>query len=337
MDPKPPEQRRIGVYGGKQLADYGFGDGHPFGPDRFNAFWSAFTASGLKSKTRVLPPVRAQDEDVLRFHTRAYLDRVRDRSATGAGYLDAGDTPAVRGIYESALYVVGSVLDAVARIMGGDLTRALVPIAGLHHARPDGASGFCVFNDCGIAVETLRQVHGIQRIAYVDIDAHHGDGVFYAFADDPELAIVDFHEDGRYLYPGTGNATETGGGPARGTKLNIPLPPNADDALFFRLWPAAERFIDRFRPEVVLLQCGADALAGDPLTHLDLTTAVHREVTSALCRITDKYCNGRLLALGGGGYDREHTARAWTNVVAAMVDSTPDSIGVLSGKQVRVL
>jgi len=323
MDPKPPEQRRIGVYGGKQLAAYGFGDGHPFGPDRFNAFWSAFTASGLKSKTSVLPPARAQDEDVLRFHTRAYLDRVRDQSETGTGYLDAGDTPAVRGIYESALYVVGSVLDAVTRIMGGDLTRALVPIAGLHHARPDGASGFCVFNDCGIAVETLRRVHGIQRIAYVDIDAHHGDGVFYAFADDPELTIVDFHEDGRYLYPGTGNATETGVGPARGTKLNIPLPPNADDALFFRLWSAAERFIEKSRPEILLLQCGADALAGDPLTHLDLTTAVHREVTASLCRIADKHCDGRLLALGGGGYNREHTARAWTNVVAAMVDSTP--------------
>lgn len=322
MDLSPAETKRIGVYGGERLARYGFGDGHPFGPDRFNAFWSAFAASGLKAKTRILPPVQAQDSDVLRFHTRTYLDRVREQSASGTGYLDAGDTPAVRGIHESALFVVGSVLDAVARIMKGELTRAMVPIAGLHHARPDGASGFCVYNDCAIAIETLRQVHGVQRIAYVDIDAHHGDGVFYAFADDPELTIVDFHEDGRYLYPGTGHATETGIGPARGTKLNIPLPPDTEDSLFFRLWPAAEHFIANARPELILLQCGADGLAGDPITHLRLTTAVHRDVTASLCRLADRQCNGRLLAMGGGGYNLEHTAQAWTNVVAAMVDNT---------------
>ncbi|MEA3278513.1 MAG: acetoin utilization protein AcuC [Pseudomonadota bacterium] len=314
-------RNRIGVYGGEELGRYGFGDGHPFGPDRLASFWDLFIASGLNEKTQVLRPVSATDEDILRFHTREYLDLVRERSRTGEGYLDAGDTPAVPGIFEGALYVVGSVLDAAARIMAGTLTRAMVPIAGLHHARPEGASGFCVFNDCGIAVETLRRVHGLQRIAYVDIDAHHGDGVYYAYAEDPELCIADIHEDGRYLYPGTGDTGEIGIGPARGTKLNVPLPPNADDDLFFRLWPTVERFVDAFRPEFVLFQCGADGLAGDPITDLRLSPAVHRKVTGSLCRIADRHCRGRLLALGGGGYNREHTAQAWTAVIGAMVDS----------------
>jgi len=312
-------RQRVGAYGGELLARYGFGDGHPFGPDRHNAFWDRLAASGLQARVRALPPVRAQDEDVLRFHTEAYLEQVRRQSATGQGYLDYGDTPAVVGIYESALYVVGSTLDAVARILAGELKRAMVPIAGLHHARRDAAAGFCVFNDCGIAIETLRRVHGIQRIAYVDMDAHHGDGVFYAFVEDPDLAIVDFHEDGHYLYPGTGHADETGTGPARGTKLNVPLPPFAEDGQFLRLWPKAERFLEDYAPEFILLQCGADALAGDPITHLQLSTDVYRAVTASLCRIADNLCEGRVLAVGGGGYDRDHTARAWTEVVATLV------------------
>lgn len=315
-------ERRIGVYGGEQLARYGFGDGHPFGPDRHNAFWDTLAESGLRAKIQALPPVQARDQDVLRFHTGAYLEQVREQSATGQGYLDYGDTPAVKGIYESALFVVGSTLDAVTRILAGELTRAMVPIGGLHHARRDGAAGFCVFNDCGIAIETLRRMHGIRRIAYVDIDAHHGDGVFYAFVDDPELAIVDFHEDGRYLYPGTGHADETGTGPARGTKLNVPLPPFAEDGQFLSLWPAAERFLDKYKPQFILLQCGADTLAGDPITHLYLSTAVYRTVTDSLCRIADDNCEGRLLAMGGGGYDLDQTARAWTEVVATMVTTT---------------
>jgi len=315
-------EKRIGVYGGEQLACYGFGDGHPFGPDRHDVFWDALTASGLKAKIRSLPPVQARDKDVLRFHTGSYLEQVRKQSETGQGYLDYGDTPAVIGIYESALFVVGSTLDAVARILAGELTRAMVPIAGLHHARRDGAAGFCVFNDCGIAIETLRQVYGIQRIAYVDIDAHHGDGVFYAFDDDPELAVVDFHEDGHYLYPGTGHANETGTGPACGTKLNVPLPPFTEDEQFLSSWSTAECFIENYRPRFILLQCGADALVGDPITHLHLSTAVHRQVTTSLCRIADDICEGRLLAMGGGGYERNHTARAWTEVVAAMVETT---------------
>jgi len=313
-------QPTVCIYIGDELAAYGFGQGHPFGPDRLDAFWRQTQANGLDRQVLQCSPVVATRAAIERFHTPAYVDRVITQSASGTGYLDAGDTPAPQGIYEAACFVVGSVLDAVARLLHGACRHAFVPIAGLHHARRNAAAGFCVFNDCGIAIETLRQVHGVRRVAYVDIDAHHGDGVFYSFEDDPELLFVDLHEDGRFLYPGTGSVTETGRGAARGTKLNIPMPPDADDALFSRAWDQAEAFIDAARPEFILLQCGADSIAGDPITHLRYSPAAHRHAASRLCRLAEKHCQGRLLALGGGGYNRSNLAATWTAVVSALLE-----------------
>lgn len=310
------------VYRGAALARYGFGHGHPFGTDRHDAFWDACAAAGLDAQVCICAPVQAQDADLLRFHVHGYVERVKRQSADGRGYLDAGDTPAFPGVYEAAAAVVGCVLDAARRVLAGQCRRAFVPIAGLHHARRDGAAGFCVFNDAGVLIETLRAVHGLRRIAYVDIDAHHGDGVFYAFEDDPELCFVDLHEDGRYLYPGTGAADETGRGAAQGTKLNIPLPPHSDDAAVEAVWPAVEKFVRAARPEFVILQCGADSVRGDPLTHLAYNAALHGEFARGLCRVADDCCAGRLVALGGGGYDRTNLAQAWTGVVAALADAS---------------
>lgn len=307
------------VYDGEELARYGFGRGHPFGPDRLAAFRREFKRQGLDRRVDILPPVLASEAEVARFHTADYIARVQAMSRHGDGYLDHGDTPAFAGMYEATCYVVGTLLDAVARAVDGRCVRSFVPIAGLHHARRDAASGFCVFNDIGVAIETLRQVHGIQRIAYVDIDAHHGDGVFYAYEDDPHLTIADLHEDGRYLYPGSGRADETGRGGARGSKLNIPLPPGADDALFRRLWPSVEERLRAAEPQFILLQAGADSIAGDPLAHLQLSPAAHGYATERLCRLADELCAGRLVATGGGGYDRANLARAWCAVVDAML------------------
>ena len=166
-------------------------------------------------------------------------------------------------MYEAAAGVVGATLSAMEAIMGGQCRRAFVPIAGLHHAARDHAAGFCVFNDCGVAIELLKRA-GLKRVAYVDIDAHHGDGVFYAFEDDATVVVADLHEDGRYLYPGTGTAEETGRGAACGTKLNLPLPPGSDDRVFARVWPAVTAHVAKFDPEFIILQCGADSLEGDP-------------------------------------------------------------------------
>lgn len=307
------------VYLGDELGRYGFGEGHPFGPDRLTAFRKEFERRGLATRTLVVPPVAAEVADLARFHTAEYLERLTEMSKIGYGLLDGGDTPAFPGILEASQQVAGSVLDAVKRLMEGSCRRALVPIAGLHHARRGGAAGFCAVNDCGIAIETLKQAYGLTRIAYVDIDAHHGDGVFYAFEADPAVIAVDFHEDGAYLYPGTGHVSETGRGEARGRKLNIPLPPYADDRMFMELWPRAARFLEQFSPQFIIMQAGADSLAGDPITHLQFSSAAHAHAATALCAIADQYAEGRFLVVGGGGYNRENLATAWNDILERLI------------------
>src|SRR3954469_11361128 len=245
------------VIAGERLARYGFGDGHPFGPDRHAAFYAEFSARGLDKRVRMMETRAATRRELESFHTPEYLDLVADRSVTGEGFLDGGDTPAWRGVYEAAADVVGATLLASSEIMEGRARRAFILIAGLHHAARNSAAGFCVFNDCGVAVEMLRRNHGLKRIAYVDIDAHHGDGMYYGFEDDPDLVFADIHEDGRYLYPGTGRPEETGKGSAKGTKLNIALMPGAGDAQFLSAWPTVEAHISKYAPEFILFQCGA--------------------------------------------------------------------------------
>ncbi len=160
------------------------------------------------------------------------------RSSVGEGYLDNGDTPAFPGVYDRGAVVAGTALEGLERIMAGDAVRSFQPIGGLHHARRGCSAGFCVFNDLGVVIDSLRTRFGIKRVGYVDIDVHHGDGIYYPYEADPELIVVDIHEDGRFLYPGTGHARETGKGDATGTKLNLPLPPGAGDEAFFAAWEA---------------------------------------------------------------------------------------------------
>ncbi len=182
------------VYKGKEIAAYGFGDPHPFGTDRHDVFHRELAAAELDPAIRYATPRRASVDELLLFHTPEYIDRVSRMSKEGRGYLDEGDTPALPGIFDAASDVVGTTLAAIDAVMHGEARRAFVPIAGLHHAARDRAAGFCVFNDCGVAAEYLRQRHGLARVAYVDIDAHHGDGVFYGFVDDPDLIFADIHE-----------------------------------------------------------------------------------------------------------------------------------------------
>ena len=306
------------VYFGDALGRYGFGEGHPFGPDRISAFWRETLKQGLDKRVDVAVPAQCDENDLLRFHTPEYVEKVKTLSGSGHGFLDYGDTPAFKGVYEAAACVVGSDLAGLERMMNGDERRIFVPIAGLHHARRDTAAGFCVFNDAGVLIETLRQRFGVKRVAYVDIDAHHGDGVYYAFEDDPDLIFADIHEDGRYLYPGTGHAHETGTGAAQGTKLNIPLPPYSDDEAFHEAWSEVENYLRAMRPEVILLQAGADSIKGDPITHMAFTPAAHGHAAAGLCRIADEFCDGRIIAMGGGGYNRTNLALGWNEVLKAM-------------------
>ena len=154
----------------------------------------------------------------------------------------------------------------------------------------------------------------------IDIDAHHGDGMYYPFQDDPYLIFADVHQDGRTIYPGTGDRSEIGTGQAKGTKLNIPLPVGANDGHFQRAWTEIQDHLERYQPEFIILQCSADSLAGDPITQLELSEKSHHMAAKSLSLIAEKYCQGKLVALGGGGYNLDNIAKAWTAVVEGLID-----------------
>lgn len=308
---------------GEAIAAYGFGQGHPFGPDRHDAFMAAMQASPAFASLQHAVARRASRAELEYFHTREYVDRVAEAGAgLGPAFLDGGDTPAFPGVYDIARDVVGASLVAAEAVLNREVTAAFVPIAGLHHAARASAAGFCVFNDCAIAIEHARRVHGLTKVAYVDIDAHHGDGVFYGFEADAGVVFADIHEDGRYLYPGTGASHEIGRGEGEGMKLNLPVPPGADDAAFMVMWPQVEAHVRAHAPQFIVLQCGADSIAGDPITHLAFSEQAHFHAAARLMSLSQELdCRG-VLALGGGGYNRTNIARGWTRVVEALVAET---------------
>lgn len=314
---------RTSILLGEELAKYGFGRSHPFNNNRMMAFWDRFVELvPNRSSIEVVEPIMANEEAILSFHDKSYVDLVKQYSHLASGYLDAGDTPVFKGIFEAAATVVGSSLKALEIVVErtNGVQRAFNPIGGLHHAYRGNASGFCVFNDIGIAILRARNRYGLDRIAYVDIDAHHGDGVFYEFEKDPLTFIADVHEDGKYLFPGTGSREERGKGSAEGTKLNLPVAPGSTDKEFISAFDEVERFVDQVaKPDLIILQCGADCIDGDPLTHLRYSPESHKYASKSLIKLADKYCEGRIIALGGGGYNLANIGNAWTNVVLSFI------------------
>ncbi|CAN0330691.1 unnamed protein product, partial [Phaeothamnion confervicola] len=301
------------------LASYGFPPPHPFGTDRQSAFLREAERQGLFARCETLRGRLATRDELLRFHTPAHIERVMQAQQRGDAALDAGDTPVFARMHEIAATVVGSALAGMELLLRGQHQRSLQVIGGLHHAARDHAAGFCVYNDIGVVIETLRRVHKLARVAYIDIDAHHGDGVFYGFESDPGVIIADVHQDGRSLFPGSGRADETGSGEALGTKLNIELPPRAGDREFMAEWPRIEAHLERHAPQFFVLQAGADSLAGDPLAQLEYSAAVHRHVSERLCILAQRHAEGRLMVLGGGGYKRANLAQAWSAVLAVLL------------------
>jgi acetoin utilization protein AcuC len=307
------------LYAGEALAAYGFPAGHPLGIDRQGAFLAEAAHQGLDRRVTWMAPRVATRAEIERFHQPSHYEWVQACTARGNGYFDYGDTPAFPHALQAASAVVGSALDGLARVMAGEALRTFQPIGGLHHARRGRAAGFCIFNDIGCVIDTLRLVHGVQRIAYVDIDVHHGDGVFYPFEADADLIVADIHEDGRMLYPGTGHAEETGKNLAVGTKLNVPLQPGAGDREFHAAWDRALAHIEQAQPEFVILQCGADAMAGDPLADLRYTTAAYARAARDLRELAERRCGGRMMTFGGGGYALGNLAAAWSAVLKELV------------------
>ena len=308
------------VVKGEGLLKYSFPAPHPFNSSRPTRFWEYLSSLGLSEV--YAQPVLAGDDEVRLFHSKDHLEFVRKASDLGYGFLDEGDTPAYKGVLEAAEIVVGSTLSILRQIVDGKADHGFNPVGGLHHARKDRSAGFCVFNDVGVAIERLRSM-GLERILYVDIDVHHGDGVFYPYEEDPGVFIFDVHEDGHFLYPGTGRAEETGKGPAMGSKVNIPLLPGEGDERSKDILPKLETFATKAKPDFIIFQAGADGLAGDPLGGLRYSQVFHRSVAALLHKVSHDVCGGRMIVLGGGGYDVENCAKAWSAVVKEMASGLP--------------
>jgi acetoin utilization protein AcuC len=262
------------------------------------------------------------DDELATFHTREYIEVVRRLSQGETGLNPArygfgpGDNPVFRGMFESEGLKVGAALVAAELLLNNEVEVAFSFAGGLHHAGRDFASGFCVFGDGAIAIHRLLAAGW--RVMYVDIDAHHGDGVQAAFYGDDRVLTISFHESGRYLFPGTGFTNELGEGAGRGFSVNVPLFPYTDDETF--IWAfdqVVPPLLERFAPDVVVAQLGVDAHWRDPLTHLALTThgfeALFRRIY---------YLRPRLLAVGGGGYDRGVVPRAWTLAWAVLTEQS---------------
>ena len=308
---------------------YDFGPAHPLTPTRLKLTFELMRAIGLLSSPHVLvhEPRQANCEELLLFHKEEYLQLVRQASELGSGFLDMGDTPAFKGCFEASSFAVGASLTAADLVMSGKVTHAINIAGGLHHAHPERASGFCIFNDPAVSIAYLKKKYSLDRILYLDIDAHHGDGVMYGFYSDPGVLDIDFHEDGHHLFPGTGSTEEVGTGDAVGVKINVPLPPFTGDQtylpLFREIVPLAVR---KFKPQILLLQCGADSHANDLLAHLQLTTKTYREIIAIIRTLAHEVAGGRLLVFGGGGYNPSNVARTWTVVASTLANfETPQN------------
>ena len=318
------------VYG-EALMKHHLSDEHPLQPIRVKLAVDLIESTGLIEHAHLLPPRAATIEELELVHSPEYIELVRtlsdpskrdtvSRIAIDAAGFASADNPISDELHEGTSLVVGASIVAAEQIQTGAALHAFSPSGGLHHAHRDSASGFCTYNDAAVACEWLkRQGH---RVAYVDVDVHHGDGVEHIFATDPDVLTISLHESGHYLFPGTGFPQDAGVGAGRGTAANVPFMPYTWDEpwlhAFEKVVPALLR---RFQPTVLVTQDGCDSHHLDPLAHLANTTRIWPRVGRLFHELAHELCEGRWLALGGGGYAiHEVVPRAWTLLFAEMVE-----------------
>src|SRR6478672_5573589 len=312
-----------------RMLGYDLGGDHPLHPLRWELTWLLAGELGVLDHYRVLVPEQADDQALSRIHTPGYIAAVKEASeefpgAVGHG-LGTADNPVFAGMHDNAALIAGGSIDAATAIARGEVDRAVNFCGGLHHAMADHASGFCIYNDVALGIKALLD-EGVERVAYVDVDAHHGDGVQAAFYDDPRVLTVSIHESPLTLFPGTGWPAELGSGAAQGTSANLALPPGTSDAGWLRAFQAVVPGLVRsFRPEVLVTQHGADSQREDPLADLNLTIDGQRTSYVALRTLAQSAAGGRWLALGGGGYSPVRVVpRAWTHLLGIVADRDVD-------------
>nr|WP_217365813.1 acetoin utilization protein AcuC [Brevibacillus parabrevis] len=318
---------------------YYFNDDHPFNQRRLLLMHDLMSSYGLLAESDIIAPRMATDEELALVHDARYIQFVRDQGHSekelpqAASYgLGTEDVPCFQNMHESAALIVGGTLNAVDAVMKGQAEHAFNPAGGLHHAFRGRASGFCIYNDCSVAIAYLRK-HWNARVMYIDTDAHHGDGVQWAFYDDPNVLTVSIHETGKYLFPGTGNLSERGDGSGYGFSVNVPLDAFTEDDSFLEVYGELVSKLARgFKPDVILTQNGCDAHTFDPLTHLSCSMRIYQDIPRLAHRLAHELCDGRWIAVGGGGYDIWRVVpRAWTLVWSEMSDQPLEDGDLPSG------
>jgi acetoin utilization protein AcuC len=312
------------------LLSYKFNSHHPFNQFRLKLTLDLLKKHGAIEDRFIIPPKMATDEQLALIHDVSYIQAVKQAGngnlaqeiAENYG-LGTEDTPIFPGMHEASSFLVGGTLTAVDYVMTGKAKHALHLGGGLHHGFRGRASGFCIYNDSSVAIKYLQEKYQA-RVLYVDTDAHHGDGVQWSFYDDPSVCTLSIHETGRYLFPGTGNITERGQGKGYGYSFNVPLDAFTEDESWLYSYETSLREVAAFfKPDIILTQNGADAHYHDPLTHLSTSMKIYREIPKIAHEIAHTYCDGRWIAVGGGGYDIWRVVpRAWSYIWLEMTENS---------------
>lgn len=306
------------------LTAYNFGPSHPMAPARLDLTARLARSLGLfdLDHVAVVAPEVATDGQLEMVHSPEFVAAVRRVSADPTTEepdrgLGTTDDPAFAGMHEAAARIAGGSFEAASRILDGSALHAVNFGGGMHHANRDRASGFCIYNDAALAIQKLLD-GGVSKVAYIDVDAHHGDGTESIFWDDPRVLTLSLHESGMSLFPGTGWANETGGPNAEGTAVNVAVPAGTGDGAWLRAFHAVvPQLIAAFAPEVIVSQHGCDSHRDDPLTNLKLSVDGQREAITAVGNLADRHCGGRWIATGGGGYSIcEVVPRIWSHLIA---------------------
>lgn len=300
-----------------ELLQYNFGPTHPMAPVRLGFTRSLIGALELLKSVEVADAPVAPRAELELVHDPEFISRVEAEEADLPYGLGTEDDPVFAGMHEAAARIAGGTVRAAKHVWEGAPSRAVNFAGGMHHAMPGKAAGFCVYNDAAIAIQWLLD-HGAERVAYLDIDAHHGDGVERAFWDDPRVLTISIHQTGMSLFPGTGFAQDVGGPRARGTAVNVALPARTRDEGWLRaLVSVAEPLLRQFDAQVLVSQHGCDSHYRDPLTQLEISVDAQRIAAEMIRAWASEYAGGRWLAVGGGGYDIASTVpRVWANLVA---------------------
>jgi acetoin utilization protein AcuC len=313
------------------LCGYDFGPGHPMHPVRVDLTMRLADSLGVLERVRVVPAPVADDDLIRTVHdddlVRAVTRLGHEGGSDLAHGLGSDDNPVFRRMHEATAHVVGASVEAFRRVWSGESLHSANVTGGLHHAMPGRASGFCVYNDVAIGIQHLLD-SGATRVAYVDVDAHHGDGVEKVFWNDPRVLTISLHETGEMLFPGTGYPHETGGPEAEGSVVNVALPPGTSDAGWLRAFHAVvPPLLREWGPEVLVTQHGCDSHVEDPLTHLNLTVDGHRTTYEALHALAHEVAGGRWIVTGGGGYALvDVVPRSWAHLLATMTGTSIDPL-----------